>query len=48
MTRCSPTLKATNMNYGIVYHGICKNVEEKGETQEGLQTDGVDRVVSTL
>ena len=30
------------IDYGVVYHGICKNVEEKGETQEGLQTEGVD------
>ena len=48
MTRCSPTLKVMQIDYGVVYHGIFKNVEEKGETQEGLQTEGVDRAVSTL
>lgn len=48
MTRCSPTLKAVRMDYGVVYHGVRKNVEEKGQTQEGLQNEGVDRVVPSL
>lgn len=36
------------MDYGVVYHGVRKNVEEKGQTQEGLQNEGVDRVVPSL